>query len=829
MQAFILITMLSASPAMAVLNDMTVQEFEKDAKNRPVSKVIALLKDMVGQLEKEGEEDEEIYETMGCWCVTNEKAKTKSIADAETDIETLAASIESLTAQSAKLNTEIANLEEEIKKNTEALATATSVREKELAEFTQEEKDSLVTINQLKAAVIALSKAHEAALLKKNSKVGKVDAKKLDATDSGLNPSFVKEIEAEAIRAHMHRIINKHPHEVVAAFLQVDHKSLEPAQHREITAFLQGSGINFDDLPDHLPGVQSSKPIDQFLQSSDAAPAHYASHGNFARKIRDFALNIAADKEENTHSFTAPVSLSFKAPQLPAPIQSLLSKVLKGVDTGLLESGMDDSDSLTGNTKYEPASGAIFGVLKQMKENFETNLAQSQQAEAKASDEYDQMKAAKEKEIETSTDLVDTKRQELAKTDEKNAEDKEMKEDTEGSLAADQAFLADLKERCASMDAEFAERTKGRQLEITAVSKALAFLNSDEAHDLFTRTFNPVLLQENTKIKQTQRLAVAKLLKASALKAMDMRLLRLATEVSKAGDNPAFDKVKEEVDEMIDKLKKEQRDEVKKRDYCIDSLNTNERDRGNKERDRDDLSALIDDLKLTIKTLDKEIEVLKAEIAELQIQLKRASENRAKENAEFEVTVADQRATQKLLAVSLKILTDFYNAALVQTNQKGQKTVAGQAPPPGFKKYEKSASSGGVMGMMQGIIDDAKAMEEECIRAEEKAQKDYEDFTKETNDSIDAKTNDIETKTEDKAKAEDDKVQADKDMEATLTELEELYNTEADLHKECDFLMKNFDASQAARANEMESLKQANQIFSGASFQAFLQNYVGKQ
>jgi len=32
------------------------------AKNRPVSKVITLLKDMLKQLEKEAEEDEEIYD-----------------------------------------------------------------------------------------------------------------------------------------------------------------------------------------------------------------------------------------------------------------------------------------------------------------------------------------------------------------------------------------------------------------------------------------------------------------------------------------------------------------------------------------------------------------------------------------------------------------------------------------------------------------------------------------------------------------------------------------------------------------------------------------------
>ena len=270
MQIVLWFTLLIARPVTALETDLSVQEFEKDAKNRPVSKVIALLKDMVKQLEKEGEDDEEVYETMGCWCVTNEKAKTKSIADAQTSIETLTASIESLTARSAKLNTEIGNLEAEIKSNTEALETATAVREKELAEFTQEEKDSLVTINQLKAAVIAVSAAHDAALLKKKSKVGKVDASTLDSSESNekkLDPSFVKEIEAEALRAHMHRIITTHPAEVAAAFMQVNHKAFDYHDHRVIASFIQGAT--------NQPG--------------------YRHHGNFASKIRDFALNIAAD------------------------------------------------------------------------------------------------------------------------------------------------------------------------------------------------------------------------------------------------------------------------------------------------------------------------------------------------------------------------------------------------------------------------------------------------------------------------------------------------------------------------------------------------------
>merc|ERR1719498_1934208 len=131
---------------------------EQAAKNRPVSKVINLLKDMLKQLEKEAEEDEEVYDKMACWCETNDKEKTKSIADAENRISDLTTKIEELTASSARLNTEIKTLEKEFAENQAALDKATAIRQKELAEFNEEEKDLLGSISALKSAVTVLSK-----------------------------------------------------------------------------------------------------------------------------------------------------------------------------------------------------------------------------------------------------------------------------------------------------------------------------------------------------------------------------------------------------------------------------------------------------------------------------------------------------------------------------------------------------------------------------------------------------------------------------------------------------------------------------------------------
>merc|ERR1719333_1450619 len=126
---------------------------------------------------------------------------------------------------------------------------------------------------------------------------------------------------------------------------------------------------------------------------------------------------------------------------------------------------------------------------------------------------------------------------------------------------------------------------------------------------------------------------------------------------------------------------------------------------------------------------------------------------------------------------------------------------------------------------MTKIINDAKAMEAAAIRSEEEAQADYDEFVADTTESIDIDTKDITHKSEEKAKTEAAKVQAEVSRDTTLSEIEELEQVEADLHKSCDFLMKNFDLRVESRDAELEALKQGLALFSGASFGAFLQHF----
>ena len=67
-------------------------------------------------------------------------------------------------------------------------------------------------------------------------------------------------------------------------------------------------------------------------------------------------------------------------------------------------------------------------------------------------------KTHQEDEIAAGQAQIDSKTQELADTDEKNAQAKEDVADTKKSLSADEQFLMMLKEKCSMTDSEWEER-----------------------------------------------------------------------------------------------------------------------------------------------------------------------------------------------------------------------------------------------------------------------------------------------------------------------------------------------------------------------------------
>jgi len=462
----------------------------------------------------------------------------------------------------------------------------------------------------------------------------------------------------------------------------------------------------------------------------------------------------------------------------------------------------------TGATSYNSQSGEIFGVLSAMKESFESNMENSRKEETQAAEEYASLKKAKTEELDAATKQHDSKEADLAKTDEENANSKIDLKDTTAQLEADTVFLADLKKRCALMDKEWAARQKMRQDEATAISEALKILTDDDARELMSKTTG--FLQASMRLgSHSGRSAAARVLRAAGEKLGKPKLVMLAASTQ----NDAFAKIVEHVDLMVADLKKEEKDEIKHRDYCIDELHqlTLQTDDGYHEKTN--LETRQADLEASIKKLTEEIAAANAEVTETQIQMKKSSEVREKESKDFTTVIADARATQEILGKAVAKLNEFYErkAALLQIAAR----KSGQAPPPGFQPYKK-AGGGGVVAMIEGIIAESKHIEMHAISDNSDSQLAYEEFMKDSNKEIKMLRKQITDQTAQKAADDADFANVKSDLVQNFKDLEALDEMTKEAHVDCDFVLKNFEQRQSSRISEIDALNEAKAMMSQA-------------
>lgn len=474
---------------------------------------------------------------------------------------------------------------------------------------------------------------------------------------------------------------------------------------------------------------------------------------------------------------------------------------------------------IPGMQSYAPQSGQIVGILSQMKEDFEGDLKNAQAEEATAVSEFTQLKKAKEDELAAGKAQQDQLEQDDAEFREKNAQAYEEYLDTEEQVNTDTEFLRNLKKRCATADEDYAARTKGRLAELEAVAETIAFLNSDEAAGSFDKTVNTAFLQTASLTvagKEDARQKASQVLRRTG----NAQLALLASSVQL----DAFEKVKVAIDDMVKELGKQQKEEVEHRDFCIAETNKNTRETAEMYDTKALLETTIADTTKTVEELTKDIDERTKAIAQMQKDMKRASEVREAENGEFQEEVMNQRITQGILQKACDRMNQVYSDMKVSLEQDGaapHTQTSATATDPGngparFDKYEQSGSGDKIVKMIEDIIADSKESENEALRSEQDAQSAYENNMKDLNKSITEHNRAITNNTENKAKAEQTLTAAKADFKSTMRELEGLNDVLKSLHNQCDFVVRNFEARQAARSQEMDALNEAKAILSGA-------------
>merc|ERR550514_1754959 len=132
-------------------------------------------------------------------------------------------------------------------------------------------------------------------------------------------------------------------------------------------------------------------------------------------------------------------------------------------------------------------------------------------------------------------------------------------------------------------------------------------------------------------------------------------------EIALKGGKVGFEKIIKLIDELVATLKKEQKEDDAKKEWCEEELDKTEDTKKVLQNKVSDLETAIDDASESITNLKAEIEALDDGIRALDKEVAEATENRKEEHDEFEATYAANAAAVDLLGFAKNRLNKFYN------------------------------------------------------------------------------------------------------------------------------------------------------------------------
>jgi chromosome segregation ATPase len=477
---------------------------------------------------------------------------------------------------------------------------------------------------------------------------------------------------------------------------------------------------------------------------------------------------------------------------------------------------------LSGSSDYAPASGAITGILKTMNDEMTADLNDANSAEAAAVKAYEELMAAKKKEVEALTAMIEDK---LVRVGDLGVEIQQMKNDagdTAEGLVDDKKFLEDLDKNCETKQKLFDENVKYRSQELEALADTIKMLNDDDALELFKKTLpgasSFMALQVSSKSMKAQALEIIEGVRNNRRPELDF--ISLALRGKKIG----FEKVIGMIDDLVAELKQEQLDDDNKKEYCDAQFDLSDDKKKSLEKTVADLETSIAEAKENIGTTKEEIDALEDAVRALDKSVAEATEQRKDENEDYKALMAGNAAAKELIGFAKNRLNKFYNPKLYKPPAAMAQIRAhsGDAPPPPPEAVEayskKGEESNGIIAMMDALSADLQKEMTEAEATEKDAQGDYEQFM---SDSANKRAEDSKSLTDKEgALAQLGEMLDTQSSEKTSTEktLEATNSYIASLHAECDWLVKYFDMRKEARANEIDALGKAKAVLSGADF-----------
>merc|ERR1719506_3662430 len=483
---------------------------------------------------------------------------------------------------------------------------------------------------------------------------------------------------------------------------------------------------------------------------------------------------------------------------------------------------------------YKTQSDAILGMIKDMHDSFQRDLADAETAEKKAVAQFKDLMIVKAKDQKMLEAHLSKLTSQVASDDADLAADTKERKDTQAQLEEDRAFLDSTQTTCQTRAAEWSERSRLRTEELTGMQEALTILSEGESQFEAASSAPPNYTVVNgTVINATSFLQVAEVYnpkRAAAYQELERlqkqgspRLSALASAAllkQKTSATGHFDEIIASIDRMIANLKREEADDEAHKDWCVAEKTNAENKESALEYDSNDLGSKLGRLNNKKAEIQATIASTTEDKNDLLKALAEALDNRVAEEASSKHAQADDRAAIELLAGAIAALGSFasnHKLALVQHSR--------QDPEPGTW----SGSYGGASSATSGVISLLEKIKEE-YKEELKTAKEDEQFAldaywkmrKGTEAQIDTLDQELATLDEQLGKTlqvikRTTRVQGD-----TNTTWDATTDYLVELKPNCDWVDQTYASRKEARDQEVSELKNSILVLSGAELPELL-------
>lgn len=482
---------------------------------------------------------------------------------------------------------------------------------------------------------------------------------------------------------------------------------------------------------------------------------------------------------------------------------------------------------------YNPASGQIQGILKQMYDDFHAKLEKSNAEEATKAKNYEKLMGAKEAELASQEATLGGKTSMKSEGGMTLAETKQLLDDTKAQLEYDEKFFAETQANCKQTAKDWSERSRLRTEELAGIKKGIEILNSPEAQKKFTdATSNKKaekegggeeppaeeesFLQLGMK-KEEPWMHAKEIISKMATKTGSLRLAYLAAKLRTATGGH-FDVVIRAIDKMLKELREEAKTDIEKMDWCDKRLDEFKIQMEDLKIELENHEELIERMETKGKELEAAMENTMKNIQEQTEALEEAKNDRDEERADFLKANQDDRDAVELLTQAIAALTQFYadnNIPMFLQNDKKPKEEKQMSAGFGSGYQGAKGESQGIVSILKMIKEDlereikeGERMEQANIMEYDKARTTSQEILKEYEDK---KWNQIS----EKSRLDDDTAHAKGDRDLTIKDIENVQKELDSVEPECDWLKENFDSRTEKRKTEIDALVAAKAVLAG--------------